>query len=118
MIEKAGDPGHGYRAQAEIIAERSPDGELWLFGSRTPFKDGLDRVLDGAGTPQAVGVMHREIELTPDALQRSDREREIERAWLAESQLRPLLVHLRVELDYDTEFAETLRELGPLKRVA
>ncbi len=107
VIEKAGDPGDGYRAQAEIIAdagvelvmlemmrdvtqtrlcleaaletglpvwlgfsvERSPDGELWLFGSQTPFKEALDRVLDGAGTPQAVGVMHSEIELTPDALQ-------------------------------------------------
>jgi S-methylmethionine-dependent homocysteine/selenocysteine methylase len=30
--------------------ERSPDGELFLFGSQTPFKEGLDRVLDGAGT--------------------------------------------------------------------
>ena len=26
-------------------------------------------MLDGAGTPQAVGVMHSEMELTPDALQ-------------------------------------------------
>ncbi|MFO7780906.1 MAG: homocysteine S-methyltransferase family protein [Spirochaetia bacterium] len=107
VIEGAGSPGDGYRAQAEIIAdvgvdlimlemmrdvrqtrlcleaaretglpvwlgfsvERSPDGELWLFGSQTPFKEGLHRVLDGAGTPQAVGVMHSEMELTPDALQ-------------------------------------------------
>ena len=107
VIEEAGRPGDGYRAQAEIIAdvgvdlimlemmrdvtqtrlcvdaaletglpvwlgfsvERSPDGELWLFGSQTPFKEGLDRVLSGAGTPQAVGVMHSEMELTPDALQ-------------------------------------------------
>jgi homocysteine S-methyltransferase len=107
VIEKAGSPGDGYRAQAEIITnagvdlimlemmrdvtqtrlcleaaletglpvwlgfsvERSPDGELWLFGSQTPFNEGLDRVFDGAGIPQAVGVMHSEIELTPAALQ-------------------------------------------------
>ena len=78
VIEKAGGPGDGYRAQAEIIAdvgvdlitlemmrdvaqtrlcleaaletglpvwlgfsvERSPDGELWLFGSRPHSKRG------------------------------------------------------------------------------
>jgi S-methylmethionine-dependent homocysteine/selenocysteine methylase len=107
VIEEAGSPGDGYRAQAQIIAdvgvdlimlemmrdvtqtrlcldaaletglpvwlgfsvERAPDGELRLFGSETPFEEGLDRVLSRAGTPQAVGVMHSEIELTPDALQ-------------------------------------------------
>jgi hypothetical protein len=37
--------------------EQAPDGELHLYGSQTPFKEGLDRVLDGGGTPQAVGVM-------------------------------------------------------------
>jgi methionine synthase I (cobalamin-dependent) len=52
-----------------FVVERSPDGELWLFGSQSPFKEGLDRVLEGAGTPQAVGVMHSEIQLIPDALQ-------------------------------------------------
>ncbi len=107
VIDEAGAPGDGYRAQAKIIAdvgvdlimlemmrdvrqtrlcleaaletglpvwlgfsaERGPQGELWLHGSQTPFEDGLARVLDGGGTPQAVGVMHSEIELTPDALQ-------------------------------------------------
>jgi homocysteine S-methyltransferase len=107
VIEEAGSPGDGYRAQAQIIAdvgvdlimlemmrdvtqtqlcldaaletglpvwlgfsvERAPNGELWLFGSQTPFKEGLDQVLSRAGTPQAVGVMHSEMELTPDALQ-------------------------------------------------
>jgi homocysteine S-methyltransferase len=49
-------------------AERGPEGELWLHGSQTPLEDGVTRVLDGGGTPQAVGVMHSEVELTPDAL--------------------------------------------------
>ncbi len=50
-------------------AERGPHGNLQLYGSQTPFADGLARVLDGAGTPQAIGVMHSELELIPDALQ-------------------------------------------------
>jgi homocysteine S-methyltransferase len=107
VIDEAGRPGDGYRAQARIIAdvgvdlimlemmrdvtqtrlcleaaletglpvwlgfsvERSPGGELWLHGSQTPFEEGLRQVLSGAGAPGAVGVMHSEIELTPEALQ-------------------------------------------------
>jgi len=107
VIEEAGGPGDGYRAQAEIIAdvgvdlimlemmrdvtqtrlcleaaletglpvwlgfsvERGSKGDLWLYGSRTPFEEGLAEVLDGERTPQAVGVMHSEIELIPDALE-------------------------------------------------
>ena len=107
IIDEAGSPGHGYRAQARIIAdvgvdlimlemmrdvtetrlclqaaletglpvwlgfsvERGPAGDLWLYGSRTPFEEGVAEVLDGGDEPQAIGVMHSEIELTPDALQ-------------------------------------------------
>ena len=50
-------------------AERGPHGNLQLYGSQIPFADGLDQVLAGAGTPQAIGVMHSELELIPDALQ-------------------------------------------------
>ncbi|MDA3950090.1 MAG: homocysteine S-methyltransferase family protein [Spirochaeta sp.] len=107
VIAEAGDPGDGYRAQAEIIADvgvdlimlemmrdvtqtrlcldaametalpvwlgfsadRGPQGGLCLYGSQTPFKEGVARVLDGGGTPQAVGVMHSDTELIPEALQ-------------------------------------------------
>jgi homocysteine S-methyltransferase len=107
VIAEASDPGDGYRAQAEIIAdvgvdlimlemmrdvtqtrlcldaametalpvwlgfstERGPEGGLCLYGSQTPFEEGVARVLDGGGTPQAVGVMHSETELIPEALQ-------------------------------------------------
>ena len=107
IIEEAGDPSDGYRAQAQIIADvgvdlimlemmrdvtqtrlcleaametgfpvwlgfsvdRGPEGDLRLHGSQIPFEDGITRVLGGGGTPQAVGVMHSEIELTPDSLQ-------------------------------------------------
>lgn len=107
VIEEAGAPGDGYRAQAEIIAdvgvdlimlemmrdvtqtrlcldaaletglpvwlgfsaERDPRGHLRLYGSEAPFEEGLARVLGGSGAPAAVGVMHSELELIPDALQ-------------------------------------------------
>lgn len=107
LIDEAGAPGAGYRAQAEIIAsagvdlimlemmrdvtqtrlcldaaratglpiwlgfsaERGPDGELRLHGSQESFEDGLTRVLQEGEAPQAVGVMHSEVELIPDALE-------------------------------------------------
>lgn len=107
LIDEAGAPGDGYRAQAEIIAgagvdlvmlemmrdvtqtrlcldaasatglpvwlgfsaERGSDGDLRLYGSQTPFEDGLSRVLHECEAPQAVGVMHSELELIPDALE-------------------------------------------------
>ena len=50
-------------------AERGPEGDLVLYGSQIPFREGLDRVLNEVSAPQAIGVMHSEIELTPDALQ-------------------------------------------------
>ncbi len=107
VIEGAGAPGDGYRAQAAIIAEvgvdlimlemmrdvtqtrlcldaaleaglpvwlgfsveRGPQGDLRLLGSQASFVEGLARVLGGGDAPAAVGVMHSELELVPDALQ-------------------------------------------------
>jgi S-methylmethionine-dependent homocysteine/selenocysteine methylase len=50
-------------------AERGPEGDLRLYGSQIPFEEGLERALDRDGGPQAVGVMHSELDLVPNALQ-------------------------------------------------
>jgi S-methylmethionine-dependent homocysteine/selenocysteine methylase len=106
LIDEAGAPGDGYRAQAEIIAgagvdlimlemmrevtqtrlcldaarttglpiwlgfsvERGPEGDLRLHGSQAHFEEGLSRVLQEGEAPQAVGIMHSEVELIPEAL--------------------------------------------------
>lgn len=49
-------------------AERGPEGELRLYGSQIPFREGAARVLEGAEPPQAIGVMHSEVELVADTL--------------------------------------------------
>lgn len=50
-------------------AERDPGGGLHFHGSAAPFEEGVARVLDAGPAPQALGVMHSEFELTPDALE-------------------------------------------------
>ncbi len=47
--------------------ERGPAGALCFFGSEDSFVEGAVEVLAGR-RPQAVGVMHSQLELTPDAL--------------------------------------------------
>ncbi|MFW5734021.1 MAG: homocysteine S-methyltransferase family protein [Oceanidesulfovibrio sp.] len=49
-------------------AERRADGALRFFGSEQSFADGVDMVLSSGRAPQAVGVMHSQLEATMDAL--------------------------------------------------
>ena len=50
-------------------AERGAQGDLRLFGSQASFEEGIAQVLGNGDAPRAVGVMHSELELIPDALQ-------------------------------------------------
>lgn len=56
-------------------AERGSQGGLRLYGSQASFEEAIARVLGAGGAPGAVGVMHSELELIPDAL------RAVRRVW-------------------------------------
>lgn len=106
VLTTGGAFGHGYRAQAQILAdagadllilemmrdvdetllclsaaqdtglpvwlgfsaERDTRGGLRFFGSQDPFAEGVADVLSKGQPPQAVGVMHSQMELTGDAV--------------------------------------------------
>ncbi len=51
-----------------MSAEHDQSGRLTLFGSSDPFAEGIEAILDQSGTPQAVGVMHTEVTITPEAI--------------------------------------------------
>ena len=52
-----------------ISAQSSAGGELSFFGSADPLSPGVARILAAGMQPQAVGVMHSEIDITSRALQ-------------------------------------------------
>ncbi|QJT09689.1 homocysteine S-methyltransferase family protein [Oceanidesulfovibrio marinus] len=56
-------------------AERDTRGGLRFYGSQAPFEEGVAEVLDQGRAPQAVGVMHSQMELVADAVAA------IRRAW-------------------------------------
>ncbi len=65
-LEAAGETG--LPVWLGLSAERGPDGALVLFGSDVPFAQGVSQILEDTPPLQAVGVMHSQLELTPQAL--------------------------------------------------
>lgn len=51
-----------------MSAERTEDGQLVLFGSDTPLARGVAQILEVQSSIQAVGVMHSQLEMIPQAL--------------------------------------------------
>jgi S-methylmethionine-dependent homocysteine/selenocysteine methylase len=52
-----------------MSAEGDEADRLNLFGSSDPFSEGVAAILDRPDQPQAVGVMHSELTVTPQALE-------------------------------------------------
>lgn len=51
-----------------LSAEQQKDGTMVFHGSAEPFAEGLHAILDRATPPHALGVMHSEVAVTPEAL--------------------------------------------------
>lgn len=52
-----------------MSADRDAAGEVQLFGSGIPFARGVAEILESGVSPQAVGVMHSDVEITGEALE-------------------------------------------------